>query len=738
MPDPALLPRRLLTAFLLSLAVLGATAQSAGTTEQPAAPADEPATSLIDLSAMEVFVRPGFSLEWTYHEPESADPAWTRLPPVAGGRSVILKDLPFAPKPSRSRLAVGTFKPEKFTLVAAFDVDEPLVASSKSVGLFLQAIGKNWEVYLNGSVIASEVYLSRAGVIQRERSIHGAIVDIDKRFLKAGRNILAIEMLGDSVEDRTGLFHKGRYLIGDYQYLLSLKNEYLDLLLIGVYFFFALYHLILFALRPANRTYLFYGLGTLAFAAYLFARTYVIDEIVYDTAVVRGLELSSLFVFFALFLAFFDSANRGKVSVFTWAYGIVSIVAAFLAPVLWGEVLLWAWAKTLIVPAAYLLVFDCAIPTAKAIREVWALPPVHRLPALAKRNEFWTLVVAYLILAFLGIAMLVDVNTRDAFVLAKFAAFVLIFGMATVLARQNTGLYRDVAGLTMGLEARVHERTAALERVMDEQSALNAKVQAANQALEAKMDAAARDMRIAVQVQQGIFPQRAPETSDWELAFVYRPVKDVSGDFYDFYEDSGRLVGAVVGDVTGHGISSGLITVLARSIFFRGFRSLGAYSLGRILEDINAELSVELSAVENYLTATLLRFDGDSVEYANAAHTDLAFRRAGKARANLVSPQAPSGFKGPPLGREGIEAPYRSIKFAVAPGDSLLVYTDSLRDAEDGEGKPFGVDGILSAYGMAPADSAADMLEYIVEEWEFHRGEVPLEDDLTAMLLRKK
>jgi sigma-B regulation protein RsbU (phosphoserine phosphatase) len=192
-----------------------------------------------------------------------------------------------------------------------------------------------------------------------------------------------------------------------------------------------------------------------------------------------------------------------------------------------------------------------------------------------------------------------------------------------------------------------------------------------------------------------------------------------------------------VGDVSGHGISSGLITVLARSIFYRGLRDLSSYSLGRIVEEINGELSKELSAVENYLTASVLRFDGSTVEYVNAANTDLAFRRVGKARANFVKPTV-EGFKGPPLGREGMEVPYQSVKFTVDKGDSLLIYTDCLSAAVNEEGVPFGSEGLLSAYGMAPADSAADMLAYILEEWKFHVGSAPTSDDLTALLIKKK
>ena len=695
------------------------------------------AMRMVDLTDLDLYVRPGFQLEWSYYEPDAKDAAWTRLPAHKGNRPVILRDLPIAGKHASRPFKLKPVAPDIFTAIVVFEASGELLDSSTGVGLYLQDIGKNWEVYLNGSPIVSEVNLNHDGVISRERAIHGALVDVDKRFLKPGKNILTFVIMGSPDDYRTGLFSPSPYLLGDYQELLKLKSEYLDLMLIGIYFFFSLYHLILFALRPSNRPYLFYGLGTLAFAIYLFARSYIVFDLIADTALIRGLELSSLFVFFPLFLAFFDVCNRSKVTLFTWIYGGICLVFAFFAPLVWGENILKVWQETIAIPVIYLLAFDCVIPIVKGLGGEKGLGFRERIRRFSKANNFWTVVITVIIIVLCVIASFFDLNSAKAFTAAKLGAFFLIFGTATVLARQFTSIYRDVEEFTQSLEAKVEERTSALAGAMKEQSSLNQSLSSANLRLQNAMDLSAKDMRIAVQVQQGIFPQRPPEACDWDLAFVYQPEQGVSGDFYDFYMEGDKLTGAVVGDVSGHGISSGLITVLARSIFYRGLRDLSSYSLGRIVEEINGELSKELSAVENYLTASVLRFDGSTVEYVNAANTDLAFRRVGKARANFVKPTV-EGFKGPPLGREGMEVPYQSVKFTVDKGDSLLIYTDCLSAAVNEEGVPFGSEGLLSAYGMAPADSAADMLAYILEEWKFHVGSAPTSDDLTALLIKKK
>ena len=194
----------------------------------------------------------------------------------------------------------------------------------------------------------------------------------------------------------------------------------------------------------------------------------------------------------------------------------------------------------------------------------------------------------------------------------------------------------------------------------------------------------------------------------------------------------------MVGDVSGHGIASGLITVLARSIFHRNFYERRHRSLGAVLEAINAELIPELSSVENFITAALLRVGDDGqVEYATAAHTEILYRGADKPRANAVRPRTVQDYKGPPLGREGIEAPYSSIKFTVKPGDAILLHTDGLDEARNVDGEPFGEDGVLAALSSAPVGEASLMLDYIMQEWRFHVSGTKVADDVTAVLLRK-
>jgi len=698
----------------------------------------------IDLTALPLYARSGFDINWTYYEPSASDPTWAFVPGRAGNRPVLVRDLDLPGLGPLPPVRIVPEKPRVFCFITAFDADEQLLGSSSGVGLYLSQIGEDWEVYLNGSIIRSEVFLRRGGGIERERSLRGSLVNIDKRYLHPGRNVLAFMIIGDPAGPRTGLPSHGRYAIDSYQKLLGLRTEYVDLMLIGIYFFFALYHILLYALRPRNRAYLFYGVGTLILSFYLFSRTFIAFDIFSNTAVIRGGELFCLFLLFPLFLAFFDLQARGVIAPFTIRYGVVSAAAALVVPFVFQDLILTLWLWGSILPILYLLVFDIGRPLAAASVQERKRFDGGRLDSSLKAllrvlvgTDLGRLSLGALIVLATVVVDMANFDGARGPEYSKYGFLVLVFGTAAALAGQYHHVYDEIEEMAASLEDKVRERTADLEAAMGAQSALNARLTATNLRLQNAMDIGAKDMLMAVQVQQGMFPAKAPALDQWDISFIYKPVSGVSGDFYDFYVKDRELRGLVIGDVSGHGIASGLITILTKSVFWRSFSGLSNRSLGRILEQVNTELSAELSPVENYLTCALLRFKEGVVEYANAGHTELAYRRTGLAKANLLTPRRTDDYKGPPIGREGIEAPYRAVKFLLGSGDSLLLYTDCLIEARDENGEPFGVDGLLTAYGRAPEGPAADMLGYIMDEWRYHTGAIHPVDDLTVILLRR-
>jgi sigma-B regulation protein RsbU (phosphoserine phosphatase) len=213
---------------------------------------------------------------------------------------------------------------------------------------------------------------------------------------------------------------------------------------------------------------------------------------------------------------------------------------------------------------------------------------------------------------------------------------------------------------------------------------------------------------------------------------------EISGDFYDFYQIGDRIDGVGVFDVSGHGISSGLLTLLARSIISRNF-DLNVERFGMIMENINKELIDEISQVGLYITGILLRFKDGMVEYTNSGHPDLLYKSVKKRTVEKVISSEGESFVGPFLGIELLEEKFKSIKMEFNKGDCLLAYTDSLSETRNQQDEQYDEKRIIKSLQDAPDGTAREMLNYIMDQfYNFTKKRDDLRDDLTAILIKKK
>lgn len=687
----------------------------------------------LDLGALGAFIRPGFSMEWVFAVPQPSDRAWVYAP---GGRE---------PGALGTRgLAALAGVSDRYCILLLFEADDALLAWTSGVGLYLDRIGINWQVYLNGYLVHDETDLARAGRRSRERSIRGALVQLDTRWLRPGPNILALMVAVDPADPRGGLWSRGIYRIDDYSRLASLRSETLRLMIIGIYAFFGLYHAMLFVLQPKTRSYLFYSMAALTLAAYLFARSFTAHELAPDTRILAALETAALLLLLPAFMGFFDAVMGRRPSRLALAYTAASALAAVIQVFAFRDAIRLAWTVSMPLPIAYALYRDALGPILHSFKHYRRLSPGEsRLRSLGKalaRGDAAKLLAGSTVMGTAALLDALGLSPAVGLSAAELGFLLLVFGTAAVLASQFIRVYRGAERLKSDLERRVATRTAELEAGLQEQEELSRGLSTASERLRAASAAADKDLRIATQVQQGFFPRSPALTPAWDSAFAFIPAGGISGDFYDFYLRGDRLDGLLLGDVSGHGVASGLVTVLARSVFHRNFYERRQRSLGAVIEAINDELVKELSSVENYLTAALLRLEDDGrVEYVSAAHPELLYRPAGAAKALPLKPKAGVEYKGPPLGRAGIEAPYNSVRFSLKPGDALLLFTDGVAESRNTEGEEFGVRGLAASLSAAPAEADAQgLLDYVMQDWRFHVSGAKVADDVSLIVLRKK
>jgi len=308
---------------------------------------------------------------------------------------------------------------------------------------------------------------------------------------------------------------------------------------------------------------------------------------------------------------------------------------------------------------------------------------------------------------------------------------------AVAVSISNSRMYQDLTDLKDNLELKVADRTVELLSAMEELEAMNDALVTTNEELETAHRIAALDMDMAANVQTSMFPKSPPRVPGWDIAFEFRPMSGVSGDFYDFYEENGELKGVSLFDVSGHGIASGLITMIARSVIQRNFFSRNDEKLSGILEEVNRELVFELEKVDNYLTGMILRFDGDIVEYVNAGHPELLMKKGMSGTVRMVVPKD-GDFKGSILGIGEIDHSIRGLKFRMEEGDSLFLATDCIYESSNNGKQEYGQVRLEEAFGSAPEiGTAHEILQYILDDFSRFIEDRPVSDDLTALVIKR-
>ena len=298
----------------------------------------------------------------------------------------------------------------------------------------------------------------------------------------------------------------------------------------------------------------------------------------------------------------------------------------------------------------------------------------------------------------------------------------------------------------LNLEYKVEERTRELseakdeiEAAMEELEATNETLVRVNRELEDSNVRFKMDMQMAASVQAAFLPRTAPNSDGYDISYVFKPMSGVSGDFYDFYQTNGRLEGAGIFDVSGHGISSGLLTLLARSIIGKHFMTHGDEKLGTMMNTINKSLINEIGQTGYYLTGILLRFRDSMIEYANCGHPHLLFRSGRTGHVGQVTPPDGDSIVGPFLGVDLMDKNYRSLSFKFNPGDCLVAYTDCLLETAGPDGACYDEARIMKSLKEAPDGGSGEILDHVMEDFYDHAQKASdFSDDITAIVIRKK
>ena len=238
------------------------------------------------------------------------------------------------------------------------------------------------------------------------------------------------------------------------------------------------------------------------------------------------------------------------------------------------------------------------------------------------------------------------------------------------------------------------------------------------------------ELAIAREIQMAMLPQAfapGPGCERVEIKTRLTPAKAVGGDLYDFHVRDGRLF-FCIGDVSGKGIPAALIMSMTSSLF----HSLSA------TEDTPEKIVAGIDAStrgrnESLMFVTvfvgILDLSTGVLSYCNAGHNAPVL--VGKeVRALDVEPNIPIGVEE--------NWPYKAQQVTLAPGTTLLLYTDGLTEAENENHMLYGEERMLDALGKLKSNAPEAVIDALSESVRQFVGKAEQSDDLTLLALRWK
>ncbi|HLH02613.1 MAG TPA: PP2C family protein-serine/threonine phosphatase [Bryobacteraceae bacterium] len=246
-----------------------------------------------------------------------------------------------------------------------------------------------------------------------------------------------------------------------------------------------------------------------------------------------------------------------------------------------------------------------------------------------------------------------------------------------------------------------------------------------------------RDLEIAKDIQGWMMPAAAPQIPGIEIAFATRPANTVAGDYYDTFfrpvvEGDDRCSNSlivVVADVAGKSVPAALLMATLRA----SLRTLaGACSgLPELMLRLNRYACEQNAGGQRFTTVFLAELDlaTRQLTYINAGHNWPVLRHASGATERLDKGGVPIGLLA--------SARYESGSAQLAPGDTLLIFTDGLIEAENDREEEFGEDRMFAVFNASAGRSAKDVLRNVMAEADHFVGTAAQHDDITCLVLRE-
>ncbi len=233
------------------------------------------------------------------------------------------------------------------------------------------------------------------------------------------------------------------------------------------------------------------------------------------------------------------------------------------------------------------------------------------------------------------------------------------------------------------------------------------------------------ELIMARRIQLAIIPVKFPGIKNVSFSGMYVPMSDIGGDYYDAFEISENLLGIVIADVCGHGVSAALITTMVKMAF--SSNSSVNKTTGEIVRHVNQQLFEVIGGME-YLTAffCIINTATGELQYTNAGHPDIYLQSHTNEMKKFRTNSPIIGFD--------TNIDFHTNYEHFEKGDRLILYTDGITETRNSKGEFFN-DIFMQLLETKKNAKANELIDEIILKINFFREDIPTSDDLALLII---
>jgi sigma-B regulation protein RsbU (phosphoserine phosphatase) len=268
----------------------------------------------------------------------------------------------------------------------------------------------------------------------------------------------------------------------------------------------------------------------------------------------------------------------------------------------------------------------------------------------------------------------------------------------------------------------------ALVAANQEVQILNERLKEDNYRMKAELDVTRR-------LQKMILPQEEEllEISDLDIAGYMESADEVGGDYYDIIHHNGHVkIG--IGDVTGHGLESGVLMIMVQTAV-RTLLENNETNPKKFLDSLNRTIysNVQRMQSDKNLTLCLLDYQNKKLRVYGQHEEVIVIRQKGTLeRIDTIDLGFPIGLE-PDISQL---IAYKDIQLNT--GDVVVLYTDGITEAEDINGVQYQIEGLSRVLKQNSQKSAKEIRQEVINDLQRHIGKQKVFDDITLVILKQK